>query len=351
MKSKTRNFLLRLPGWTASVLMILIVYFWSFWGGAEMYHEGWWGAWYNRLPYLAPIFLTLIPTLIAFRFPLPGGLMIFLIGLGTFFFFGFSVSILGLGIALIGLAFMGDGWIIKKIFPRNEKTLKSTWRQNWRELLVLGGTSLILLGVSAVNLPIVLTRLDDGDRSASRITGNEVDLIWAPEGPGWNWKQSWGGYPSWQDLALYGISPIGFEDKIGYDSGLEPFEENNFAGELEMNQFNICLYLSEDGGRLLTERQNIWRMPTTDEFVRSLVRHGSNAGCVWKGEFRKQVNCEITPDKESPLWSTDVPVVYYWTADEYDGSLGYFVSYNGMVNATYKTSGNPRHGYRCVKEP
>lgn len=351
MKKKTRDILLHFPGWTASVLMILVVYFWSFWGGAEMYHEGWWGAWYNRLPYMAPILLTLIPALIAFRSPLLGGALIFLIGIGTFFFFGFNVSILGMGIALVGLAFIGDGWIKRKVYPGDDENPKSRWRRNWREIIILGGMALILIIVSIVNLPIVLTRKDDGDRSSIRISGNGVDLIWAPEGPGWNWKQSWGGYPSWQDLALYGFSPIGFDDKPGYDSGLDPFEENNFAGEQEMDQFNICLYLSEDGSRLLNEKQDIWRMPTTDEFVRSLVRHGSNAECVWNGEFRQQVDCEITPDKESPLWSTDVPVIYYWTADEYDESLGYFVAYNGMVNAAYKTGGNPRHGYRCVKEP
>jgi hypothetical protein len=92
-------------------------------------------------------------------------------------------------------------------------------------------------------------------------------------------------------------------------------------------------------------------MPSTDEVVRSLGRHGANAGCKWQGEFRRRVTCDVLPDKESPLWSTDQPAVYYWTADSYSRDQGYFVAYNGTVNAAYKLGGNPRHGYRCVKEP
>lgn len=118
-----------------------------------------------------------------------------------------------------------------------------------------------------------------------------------------------------------------------------------------MAQTNLCRYLSADGTTLLDEPQNIWRMPTTDEIIRSLGRHGENAGCKWQGEFRQQVKCDVLPDKESPLWSTDHPVIYYWTADSYSENRGYFVAYNGTVNATYKLGGNPRHSYRCIREP
>jgi hypothetical protein len=118
-----------------------------------------------------------------------------------------------------------------------------------------------------------------------------------------------------------------------------------------MAQTNLCRYLSADGTALLAEPQNIWRMPTTDEIVRSLGRHGKNVGCQWRGEFAQQVSCAELPDKESPLWSTAQSVIYYWTADSYNEKLGYFVAYNGTVNAANKSGGNPRHGYRCVREP
>ena len=92
-------------------------------------------------------------------------------------------------------------------------------------------------------------------------------------------------------------------------------------------------------------------MPTTDELVRSLVRHGENAGCAWQGEFRTRARCRTEPDKESPLWATDHPAIYYWTAESYSESQGYFVAFNGTINAAFKRGGNPRHSYRCVRDP
>jgi len=101
----------------------------------------------------------------------------------------------------------------------------------------------------------------------------------------------------------------------------------------------------------LKEPQDFWRMPTTDELVRSLVRHAENAECVWEGEIRQKVTCAKMPDKESPLWAADFPVIYYSSGESFDEDEGYFVSYNGTVNADYNLGGNPRHGYRCVRDP
>jgi hypothetical protein len=321
-----------------------------------MYHEGWWGAWYNRLPYLVPIAVTLIPTLVAFRWPIVGGILIILIGTFALFFFGNDVAFIGLAIALVGVAFLVDGLIKRRATggqpPVEEKGPPAPWwRRHWRYVLAIGAPLIVFTSVSARMLPVVLTRVDDGDRSARLIEGNDVTLIWAPEGPGWNWRQSWGGYPSWQSIALYGVPPVGLEDKPGYGGQGAGPENILFASAEDMAQTNLCRYLSIDGTKLLDEPQNVWRMPTTDEITRSLGRHGVNAGCRWQGEFRRQVVCDVLPDKESPLWSTDQPVIYYWTADSYSENRGYFVAYNGTVNAAYKLGGNPRHGYRCVREP
>jgi len=338
----------KLPGWIASIVMIGIVLFWTYWGAGEMYHEGWWGAWYNRLPYLVPIAVTLLPTLAAFRWSLGGGIAIICIGVFTFFFFDNDVAFIGLTIMLVGGAFVYEG--IRKRRKDNEPIPDSWWGRNWRHAVMLGGSGLIFLGVSIYMLPIVLTRVDDGDRSARLIEGNGVELVWAPEGPGWNWEQPWGGYPSWQAVALYGLPPVGVDDKPGYGL-LEDKSAIIFATQEEMAQYNLCRYLNEDGTTLMETPQDVWRMPATDELVRSLGRHGENAGCTWQGEYKAQVECDTLPDKESPLWSTDHPVIYYWTADSFDERRGYFVAFNGWVNATHKLGGNPRHSYRCVKEP
>jgi hypothetical protein len=344
-----KNMVPKLLGWGASVLMIFFTMFWAYWSTNEMYHEGWWGAWYHRLPYLVPIAVTLIPTLVAFRWPIVGGSLITLVGTFALFFFGSDVAYIGLAIALVGGAFIVDEIFKRRAMPEEKAAPAPWWRRYWRYLLAVGMPMIVFIGVSIRMLPIVFTRVDDGDRSARLIEGNGVTLIWVPEGPGWNWEQSWGGYPSWQSIALYGVPPVGLEDKPGY--GLLSNENIVYATAGDMAQTNLCRYLSADGTSLMDEPQNIWRMPATDEVVRSLGRHGVNAGCEWHEDFGVQVKCAVQPDKESPLWSTDQSVIYYLTSDSYGDDRGYFVAYNGTVNATNKLGGNPRHGYRCVREP
>jgi len=337
----------RLPGHVATGLAIAFTTFWTYWGAGEMYHEGWWGGWYNRLPYLVPIAVCLVPTLVALTWPIVGGALIVLVGVFAVIAFGRGVSILGILMALVGGLFLVDG-MAKRRAVQEEAPSVPWWRRNLRYLLALGAPVVVFLTVSAVMLPVVLTRVDDGDRGARLIEGNGVALVWAPEGPGWNWKQPWGGYPSWHSVALYGVPPVGLDDKPGYgrqDGGYVYASGENMAAT------NLCRYLSADGTRLMDEPQDVWRMPTTDEVVRSLVRHGESAGCAWNGEIRSQAACAVRPDKESPLWATDRPVVYYWTADAYSEDRGIFVAYNGMVNATVKSGGNPRHSYRCVRDP
>jgi hypothetical protein len=123
-----------------------------------------------------------------------------------------------------------------------------------------------------------------------------------------------------------------------------------------MEATGLCRYLSEDGATLMWERQNIWRMPTTDEIVRSLVHRGANAGCTWNGE-EGSADCEVRPNKDTPLWAGDMEPVYYWSADEYDEEHAWYVPYTGggryggVISWQPKRWGNPRHAYRCVREP
>lgn len=156
----------------------------------------------------------------------------------------------------------------------------------------------------------------------------------------WNWKQPWGGYPSWDMIALYDAPPVGFGDKPGY-KGRHATQEN-------METTGLCRYLSEDGTTLMPEPQDIWRMPTTDEIVRSLVRDGENAGCTWNSESGS-ADCIRQPNKDTPLWAPDEEPIYYWSADEYNEYEAYYVSYNGRISHQPKDWGNPRHSYRCVR--
>ncbi len=365
--------------WLASAFMIAMTALWTFWGTAEMFHEGWFGAWTNRLPYMAPIAITLVPAVLCFRRPIVGGVVLIIIGVAAAGFFGnVAVAAMAAGIALVGVVFVVDGLHRRRAASETEERedgpepaegdegaepaegddgeeledKAAWWRRDLRTTIAVGLALVIFVGVSAFNLPMVLGREDDGDRSARLIEGNGVALVWAPEGPGWNWKQEWGGYPSWQSIAIYGVKPIGFDDKSGYGrQGSDP-ESYVYATAEDMAETNLCRYLGSDGVTLHEEPQDVWRMPTADEMVRSLVRDGENAGCAWEGTpLGERVGCMVQPDKETPLWASDHAAIYYWVADEADVDEGVFVSYNGTVNATRKNSGNPRHSHRCVRAP
>lgn len=355
----------RLPGYIATGLMILTTTMWTFWGAAEMYYEGWGLPFPEPMRYLTLGAVCLVLTLVALTWPRFGGWLIILIGGGftawwwtlaagrgwlslEWILSTFPVS--GL-LILTGVLFLFEGRYRQRLRIAGWTPPKKWLRRNMRYILAIGCPLLTMIAVSAYFAPILLTRVDDGDRGARLIEGNGVRLVWAPEGPGWNWKQPWGGYPSWDMIALYGVPPVGFEDKPGY--------EDRHATQEDMEATGLCRYLSEDGLTLEPEPQDVWRMPTTDEIVRSLVRHGENAGCAlrqaqdgaWDGESG-EADCQTSPDKETPLWAPDQPPIYYWSADEYDEHEAYYVGYNGQsVYSQPKSWGNPRHGYRCVREP
>ncbi len=345
-----------LPGIIATGLVILTTTMWTFWGVAEMYYEGWWGPWSVRLAYLIPGAACLVLTLVVLTWPRFGGWSLIVVG-GVFTTWWWTMTVRRAGLTLGGLLsmFPVSGMLVATgvLFlteARHRQRLRATgrtppekWlRRNLRYVLAIGVPLLVAIATSIYHLPILLTRQDDGDRGARLIEGNGVTLVWAPEGPGWNWKQRWGGYPSWNHIAFYGVGPVGPGEKPGY--------EGRDATADDMQTTGLCRYLSEDGLTLRPEPQNIWRMPTTGEIVRSLVRHGENTGCTWSGETGRAA-CETSPDKETPLWAANWSPIYYWSADEYDERGAYYVSYNGAVSHQPKTWGNPRHGYRCVREP
>jgi hypothetical protein len=349
----------RTPGWIAKAILIAITAAWSYWSFGEMYHEGWWGAFYHKLVYLIPAAGFMLLTLIGICWPKVGGWLIIVIG-GAFTVFFMDIrfvdrrltmdnDLVGFLISgplvLLGVLLLVEARSRKKRLAAGWKPHPLWWRRNGWYIAALAPALLIALVMSAINLPQVLTRMDDGNRGMRTIAGNGSTLVWAPEGPGWNWKQDYGGYPSWNLIALYGVAPVGMGDKPGFDTSA-----GQYATVAEMSEYNLCLYLSEDGLTLMDEPQNIWRIPTVSEYASALARHNVNAGCAWDGTGIGQMDCVIQPDKETPLWAPDLEPIYYWAAEEYDERLAYFVSYNGWVNVTLKSGGNPRHSYRCVRD-
>ncbi len=350
------------PGGIASALCILLTCVWTYWGVQELFHEGWYGPLPQRLLYLVPAGFCLVLTLIALVWPRLGGWALIVAGVAGVAWWSLAVARRGhvsLGGATSMLAVIGGLALIGILFLLEARHRRSRAAAGWtppaswlrRNLVLLLALALpLLLGLALSIEPAlrVTSRLDDGWRGVRRIEGNGVVLLWAPAGPGWVSSTSG---PSWNQLGLYGVPPVGMENKCyGLSGQCLPGSAEGCATLADVQTNNLCRYLDEAGTRLLDEPTGIWRLPTVDELVRSLSRHGENAGCAW-GRGTGRAECRILPDKETPLWDPTGPVIYYWAADEYDATSVYYVVYNGGVYAADKSSAMGSRGYRCVREP
>ena len=288
-------------GWTAVGLSVLAMSFWAFWGAAEAFHEGW----YSRsllanveltlAQYLAPSLVLLLPVAVGLRWPRAALPLFAGLGIAAALFFrkGAGVVLIGIPLVVLGVLFY---------FGR-----PSPKKWAWRAVLILPGLTAVCTG--AVPGYRAMTRWDDGNYGARLIEGNGVRLVWAPEGPGWR-----DGYGSWQDGT------------------------------------RTCSHLTADGRALSSGVVGVWRLPTIDEAVRSMVRRGENAGGVWDNQ-RKSAEYRVWPDKESPLWRRYSRVIYWWTSTEDGSGRAYRIAYNGFVAPFEKKGWGDYWAFRCVCSP
>jgi hypothetical protein len=293
----------QIVGWIAVGLSIVITCFWAFWGIIENFHEGWFHAsllsnvGLMLLQYLSPILIFMGVTLFSIYWPRFGsGLHGILALLAVGFFQAFTnPGVFFLILPLIGLGVLY--WFGRPL-PRWLATA-----------LVIGLPSLTLAISGAAPIFRVSQRFDDGNLQARLVNGNGLNLVWAPDGPGWpRTGENW------------------------YDAG------------------QVCQYLTEDGLSRANEPQHIWRLPTVDEAVRSMARHGQNSGGVWDADVAK-ATYRTTPDKESPLWNVYSQVIYWWTSTEVDDERAYIIVYDGKVWPRGKNIRPAYLGFRCVKGP
>ena len=299
-KEKRRN----IVGWTGVAITTIFSSIWAYWGSIENFHEGWYSVsiWENLFmllfQYLLFTVIFVLLGVITLKWKIAGIVLhILLAGFCIWFFSGASFLVIGL---MIVIPIIGLGLLYFFGKPEPKK-----WA--YRSLIFIP-----LIIIIAVFIPMsikVSKRINDYDFGVRIVEGNEITLIWAPRGPGWP------------------------------DSGTTWHEA-----------MDICRYLSEDGTKIMDEVQDIWRLPTVDEAVRSMLLHGENVNGIWYPNNQKAVY-DKTPDKESPLWDVHSQVIYYWTCEtaKDNEDRAYIIVYHGGVNSKMKIDGQSYLSFRAVK--
>jgi hypothetical protein len=292
-------------GWIAVLLVTALASFWAFWGANEAFHEGWYAAtlaarvWW-LLPYLAPALVLTVAGLVAIRWPLAGAVLFIALG-GAFLVFVWlrGANLNPLVIAMFTLVPIVIGGLYFAGRPQPHAIAYA----------LTGGLPLVvMLAFGAPSAVRVAARVDDGDRSARVVPGNGVMLVWSPAGPGWERSVN----VSWQEAT------------------------------------DRCRRLTADGLSLAAAPVDIWRLPTIDELVRSMSYHGRNSGGTWDAA-RQQASYAVRPDKESPLWDTRSPVIYWWTATPAPDDRAWTASYRGATLARPKSLKAGTLGFRAVR--
>jgi hypothetical protein len=301
MPTAMRSALPQILGWCAVIISLTFTCMWAFWGIIENFHEGWYLPSLSRNlammigQYLMPMLIFIALSLLSLFLPRIGAAAHILLGiyLAFFFFRGMPAALLfiGLPLGLLG-ALYGFG----RPEPRRLATA-----------LMIGLPALTVIGFGIEPVWRVSGRRNDGNFGARTVEGNGVRLVWAPEGPGWPRSGV-----TWEEAR------------------------------------RRCQYLIADGSRLADTPQDIWRLPTVEEAVRSMARHGQNCGGTWDAA-RRQASYRVLPDKETPLWNIHSMVIYWWTDTEVDAKQAYIIVYNGSVWPRDKRIRPGYLGFRAVK--
>jgi hypothetical protein len=291
----------KLITWTAVSISAVLANCWAYWGINENFHEGWYlvGFWNNVLlmfvQYLSLPMAFLLLAAVSIRWNKIGSLLHLSLAIGSYFFLrGSFAGLFLVAIPLIGLALLY--W-----FAHLE-------RRRLAYVLVIGLPLLQIVGIGTYHAIRIANRYNDDNFTVRQIEGNGITLTLAPQGPGW---------------------------------------PDNGTSWLEAKK--ICAHLNSDGTKLQDGELNIWRLPTVDEAVRSMVYHGKNAGGVWDSSA-KTAAYTFQPDKESPLWNIHLKTIYWWTSTEVDETRAYIVVYNGGVWPRLKTIRAGYLNFRAVKE-
>lgn len=356
---------LRVPGILAYAFLLFVTLFATFWGTAEFFHEGWFAPYTTFIFYMMPFLILMALTLIATFFPRTGGILIMAGGIAFTLWrismlltwhhdIGLSVWMTGFVIALPGILFFLDSVFRKKYGYK--KPIKFTFKAYWKQSLVVFLPILLILGMGTPMLINNLSRIPLENYNETTIEGNDVTLAFAGDGPGWLYSNK---HPivfkdkkyvgmCWNEIALFGMDPIGFVGKKYGPSYDGTKESIYYATQEDFDKYNMFRYINYEGNELTETIQDYWRLPTIEEYVRLLKHRKENAG----GQFDQatgQAHYEREPDKDGPVWAPDMEVIYYWTSTSFGESSAYDITYSGRTRYILKTTRQDYRGYRAVR--
>lgn len=314
-------------GWAAVGLSVIISGFWAVWGAVENFHEGWYYRSVFRnlgmmfVQYASPMLVLAGLAVIAVTWPAVGFILYVLLGLGfsAFMLHALRVRAFANQITVSARSITGSLYLLLPLVGTGVLFFFGRPQPRWLAYTLAAGVPVVVfIAVSILHALRVAKRTDDGILGARLVQGNDVELLWASQGPGWP------------------------ERGVSLEEAL-----------------HRCRFLSEDGKSLADTPQDIWRLPTLEEVVRSLTRQGKNCQGVWNPQTRRP-SYKKRPDKEPPLWNIYSRIIYWWTSTEKDENEVYTIVYNGMVNSSPKNlkvghfkglNVGVNQGFRAVKEP
>lgn len=290
-------------GWIAVAISTLFSSLWAFWGSIENFHEGWYyrELWRNvgllLIQYIPWMFIPMVAAVLVLWRRWVGVAAHIAIAIIVVWRFGVRLPA---PLTLIAAPLL----VLAALYAYGRPSPVV-----WARRVVVWVPLATALVSGAYPGWRVLTRPSTVDLSMRHIVGNGVDLVWAPAGPGWDTR------------------------------GFSWFEATR-----------RCDHLMADGITDAPAPQHLWRLPTVDEAVRTMVWRGQNAGGTWDAATH-QASYRDMPDKEAPLWNRYSMVIYWWTSDEADALHAYRVVYNGQVNTVLKKAAPGYLACRCVRRP
>jgi len=282
-------------GWLFLLILTSTISFWAFWGIIESFYEGWYfpsfvdNLWLTVSRYLLPIWVLLIPGVIAVYFRRTGAILY--ISLGVFISYFFSQWIFFVPLFVIALLRYTSQLPTKKV-----------------SLVFVLGIPMATLFVSGIQPASRIWNRSESDIGIPFTAKvDDEKIIWAPPGPGWP------------------------------RNGVDWFEASN-----------ICLYLSQDGIQISDTIVGLWRLPKAEEIVASTYFRGRPMVGTWSVKQRK-AEFKNVPDKEPPLWDPYSPIIYWWTSDEVSMDSALMYSYNAVVFVRSKYHKAGYYGFRAIR--